>query len=488
MRTRLRLNKATRDSLWSLRQQQREFYNKGVEIGLFAHGNGEYIPSNYTAHASVLSAVRKDKTHRWARQNLTLQRSGLNAGSESVRKWSKHRKELRSNLDYWKKRVKKYPEDSKVLRKHSVAEQKLSKHREAGTKRMFRKRNEEETASGAALVYGERASLIATERGVAVRLPGGLILPLRDKDFTLPDGHTLDRRRPSSGHHRHQRQEVTRRTLPETPHLQHPPLLHHESARSQASSRRTSGGPIGSGHRGINHPVFRSDGVSHSMPEEDALQKAIGAAQMKPGANCREGSRRWRRYNRGDRFSQQSKDQPQAQRSHATLPRTSPPPEHVAVGVEDLKAKAMSATARGHLRAPWSQCGSEEGIEQRVTRSRIQNAMLDRHRAFLPTNGTGILGVAPHYTSQTCSLCGELGRRRRGKRLSVLMLWRSVPSGLQCVTQCKESGIPDTDVDGGGQVRSSKDARSQPERAASQTSVLSNAPAPPQLRSLSVNG
>ena len=42
VRTRLRLNKATRDSLWSLRQQQREFYNKGVEIALFAHGNGDY--------------------------------------------------------------------------------------------------------------------------------------------------------------------------------------------------------------------------------------------------------------------------------------------------------------------------------------------------------------------------------------------------------------------------------------------------------------
>ena len=61
VRTRLRLNKTAKKSLWSLRQQQREFYNKGVEIGLFAHSNGESIPSNYTAHTSVLSAVRKDK-------------------------------------------------------------------------------------------------------------------------------------------------------------------------------------------------------------------------------------------------------------------------------------------------------------------------------------------------------------------------------------------------------------------------------------------
>ena len=153
VRTRLRLDKTAKNSLWSLRQQQREFYNKGVEIGLFARNNGESIPSNYTAHTSVLTAVRKDKTHRWARQNLTLQRSGLNAGLDAVRKWSKHRKNLENNLDYWTKRVKKDPEGSKALRKRSVAEQKLSKHREAGTKRLFRKRNEEETASGSALVY-----------------------------------------------------------------------------------------------------------------------------------------------------------------------------------------------------------------------------------------------------------------------------------------------------------------------------------------------
>ena len=100
VRTRLRLNATTRNSLRSLRQQQWEFYNTGVEIGLFARNNGESIPSNYTAHTSVLSSVRKDKTHRCARQNLTLQRSGMNAGLESVRKWSKHKRNLGNNLDY----------------------------------------------------------------------------------------------------------------------------------------------------------------------------------------------------------------------------------------------------------------------------------------------------------------------------------------------------------------------------------------------------
>ena len=66
-----------------------------MEIGLFARSNGESIPSNYTAHTSVLTAVRKDKTHRWARQNLTLQRSGLNAGLDVGTQVVQAQKELR---------------------------------------------------------------------------------------------------------------------------------------------------------------------------------------------------------------------------------------------------------------------------------------------------------------------------------------------------------------------------------------------------------
>ena len=147
-----------------------------METALFFHKVGEPIPSDYTAHTSVLSAVRKGKSNRWSRQNLSLQRAGLASGLTAVRKWSKHKRNLENNLSYWTGRAEKDPDDPKVLRKRSVAEQKLSKHREAGTKRLFRRRREEDVCSGAALVYRESALLVTTERGYAIKLPGGLVL------------------------------------------------------------------------------------------------------------------------------------------------------------------------------------------------------------------------------------------------------------------------------------------------------------------------
>ena len=229
-----------------------------METALFFHKAGEPISSDYTAHTSVLSPVRKDKTHRWSRQNLSLQRAGLAAGLEAVRKWAKHKRNLNNNLDYWTGRAEKDPDDPKVLRKRSVAEQKLSKHREAGTKRLFRRRHEEESCSGAALVYGERARLISTERGVAVKLSGGLVLSLREKGFALPEGHTFTGAvqvvdiTDIKG-------KVTRRTLPE-----HRTYNIHLRCTMKAPAPKEVENEfdILGVDLGIDHPAYRSDGGS----------------------------------------------------------------------------------------------------------------------------------------------------------------------------------------------------------------------------------
>ena len=377
-----------------------------MEIGLFARNNGESVPSNYTAHTSVLSAVRKDKTNRWARQNPSLQRSGLNAGLESVRKWSKHRKNLENNLAYWKKRVKKDPEDPKVLRKHSVAEQKLSKHQEAGTKRLFRRRHEEESCSGAALVYGEQVRLIATKRGFAVRLPGGLILPLREKGFALPEGHSF------TGAAQvvditDIKGKVTRRTLPE-----HRTYNIHLSCTMGAPAPKEVENEfdILGVDIGVNHPAFRSDGVSHSMPDEKVMQKDIKAAQRRR-ARCQKGSRRWRKRNREiASLSRAKTNRRQNERNH--IAKDIATTSHVAVSVEDLKAKSMSATAKGTLEHPGVGVAQKRGLNRSLQRVGVR-AMLDAIERSCRKNGKDFFGVPPHYTSQTCSLCGEIGKRER---------------------------------------------------------------------------
>ena len=39
--------------------------------------------------------------------------------------------------------------------------------------------------------------------------------------------------------------------------------------------------------------------------------------------------------------------------------------------------------------------------------------MLDAIERSCRKNGKDFFGVPPHYTSQTCSLCGEIGKRER---------------------------------------------------------------------------
>ena len=293
-----------------------------------------------------------------------------------------------------------------MLRKHSVAEQKLSKHREAETKRLFRKRSEEETCSGAALVYGERTSLITTERGMAVRLSGGLILPLRDKDFTLPKGHTF------TGAVQvvditDVKGKVTRRTLPE-----HRTYNIHLSCTTKAPAPKEveNESDILGVDIGINHPVFRSDGVSHSMPEEKVIQKAIKATQQRR-ARCQEESRRWRKHNRrAAALSKKKTNRRQNERHH--IAKDIATSSHVAVSAEDLKAKNMSASGAGTIEHPGVRVAQKRGLNRGLQGVGVR-AMLDAIERSCRKNGKGFFGVAPHYTSQTCSLCGELGERKK---------------------------------------------------------------------------
>ena len=82
------------------------------------------------------------------------------------------------------------------------------------------------------------------------------------------------------------------------------------------------------------------------------------------------------------------------------------------VSVEDLKAKNMSSTARGTVEHPGKRVAQKRGLNRSLQRVGVR-AMLDAIERSCRKNGKDFFGVPPHYTSQTCSLCGEIGKRER---------------------------------------------------------------------------
>ena len=241
---------------------------------------------------------------------------------------------------------------------------------------------------------------------MAVRLPGGLILPLREKDFALPEEHSFTGAvqvvdiTDIKG-------KVTRRTLPE-----HRTYNIHLSCTMGAPSPKEVQNEfdILGVDLGINHPAFRSDGVSHSMPNEKVIQKDIKGAQRRR-ARCKEGSRRWRKYSREvAALSRAKTNRRQNERNH--IAKDIATTNHVAVSVEDLKAKSMSSTAKGIIEHPGVGVAQKRGLNRSLQRVGVR-AMLDAIERSCQKNGKDFFGVPPHYTSQTCSLCGEIGKRER---------------------------------------------------------------------------
>ena len=54
----------------------------------------------------------------------------------------------------------------------------------------------------------------------------------------------------------------------------------------------------------------------------------------------------------------------------------------------------------------------KRGLNRSLQRVGVR-ATLDAIERACQKNGTGFLGVPPYYTSQTCSLCGEISKREK---------------------------------------------------------------------------
>ena len=119
-----------------------------------------------------------------------LQRAGVAAGVEAVRKWRLARRECERDAAYWTGRAGAEDATPRVLRKAARAERRLDRQNAAGTKRLYRSRKRISRRPGPALIVLDGGQ----DEGDAIVLPAArgeapLRLPLGGT-FTPPDGWT----------------------------------------------------------------------------------------------------------------------------------------------------------------------------------------------------------------------------------------------------------------------------------------------------------
>ena len=182
---RLRLPAVGRRALWTLRRRQDQAFNMAVEMALALEPD-EPAPSRFTAWKQ-LTEWRADET--LPLHGVVLQRAGVAAGVEAVRKWRLARRECERDAAYWTERAGAEDDAPHVLRRAARTERRLERHIAAGTKRLYRSRKRISRRAGPALIVLDGARL---EVG-AIVLPAArgeapLRLSLADPSFELPGG------------------------------------------------------------------------------------------------------------------------------------------------------------------------------------------------------------------------------------------------------------------------------------------------------------
>ena len=132
-----------------------------------------------------------------------LQRAGVAAGVDAVRKWRLARRECERDAAYWTGRAGAEDASPSVLRKAAQAVRRLERHIAAGSKRLYRSRKHIERTGGPALIIREGARLVDG----AIILPaarGETPLRLPSPRRSSPDGLGVDGRGLDRRHHRPQ--------------------------------------------------------------------------------------------------------------------------------------------------------------------------------------------------------------------------------------------------------------------------------------------
>ena len=397
---RLRLSAGDRRALWRLRRQQAQAFNMGVELGLSC-GPGEPLPTRIAAWR-LLTDWRADGT--LPRRGVTLQRAGVAAGLDAVRKWRLARRECERDAAYWTERALS-DESPRVLRKAARAARRLERHLAAGTARLYRSRKQEERVAGPALVHFDGAR----RDGDAIVLPSARgEAPLRlalAEPFTPDDGwkwtgtvqivDITDRKGCVTRRTRSWHRTYIARVI-----LGAPVLAAPEPERLD----EVLGVDVG-----VAVTAYGSDGSTHHMPDEVEATRRIRDAQRRQ-ARRRRGSRRQRKHGRRvtSLLRRRANRRRNARRHIAKALATAPGIR--AVAVEDLNLRGMLGTASGTREHPGTNVRAKTGLNRALSRAGLAELHVSIEQACMRA-GVAFRRVPARGTSLTCSGCGAEGIR-----------------------------------------------------------------------------
>lgn len=164
---------------------------------------------------------------------------------------------------------------------------------------------------------------------------------------------------------------------------------------------------------GVNRPIATSEERTVFMPQvtreemEKRAHRARRVSRCQNGSKGRETARaRLRAFDR--HLANRRKDA-----SHKAT--TDQVQNHGLIGVEALRVRAMTASARGTAEDPGRNVCQKAGLNRRildVAPGEIRR-QLEYKAAWI---GRVVIAVNPAYTSQDCSACGARGHIERGER------------------------------------------------------------------------
>ena len=465
----VKMSPSTKNQLWRLRQQQNEAFNHGVELGLGAHASGDRIPTAYDGHAHLVTLRDSGQI---SSTTSTLQRAGIELGLNAVKKWattgrkhvwreSKSEQKLDKAITNWNPH-KPTPKQIKALQvqflSHSRAVDKLRRHQDKGTSRLFRRRKELERVAGPSLSFLQGCRI----QNGCLLIPGGLAIPLAGTPSCVQDINPNMSR--FTGAARivdvtNLAGKVTVRTEPK-----HRKYIVHLSCKRTENVPPVPAVPeeIVGVDWGVAIPLQVSDGVSYGITEDEREQihnpeRAVNVKALQRSMSSKvEGSSRHQKDRRRKAKLQQKNQNTRINYQRHVAKDIATRHKAKRVSMESTRASKMTASAKGTAVRHGKNVQQKTGLNRSICRV-APARQRDFIRDACANHSVGFVCVNPAGTSQTCFVCGEEGIRETQAVFSCQRCLLSVNADLVGSLNIGERGGPtlfwDASTPGGRECR-----------------------------------